>query len=449
MKMLKPVGLLPLVVILACAASAWAQEAAPAVKPAKIKVACVGDSITAGGYPAVLNKLIGDGYEVLNLGVSGATLMKHGDFSYWNLGKIEEAEKFGPGIVTIMLGTNDAKPSNYRQHPDEFLGDCKALIETFRTLSSKPKVYVMIPVPVFGNGGYGIDGAVLRKEITPLIVKAAEETKTDTIDLYTLLAESPALFPDNVHPTGDGAEAIAKRISQALTGAPVFESDGRIFLDSMTVRISALGKVEIHYTTDGSEPTAKSPLYKEPLKLTATATIKAITVGDKASPTAQETFSKVTPREPVKPGKTEPGVAYSYYEDKDTMALEDPVKLVPVRSGVMNDFQLAPEKDIREYWGYKWTGCITVPTAGLYTFRTSSDDASRLWIGDTLVVDNGGQHGTVERIGRIALKAGPHPITVTFCNGIMGWSFKTEWEGPGVERQVIPAAALSHEVETK
>src|SRR5436309_1389605 len=61
--------------------AAFAQE--------KTKVACVGDSITAGAgindpahnaYPAQLQKLLGDGYLVKNFGVSGRTLLKHGDY---------------------------------------------------------------------------------------------------------------------------------------------------------------------------------------------------------------------------------------------------------------------------------------------------------------------------------------------------------------------------------
>ena len=430
-------------------ATATAQTAAPAPgdQPAKVRVACVGDSITAGGYPAILNKMLGDGYTVLNLGVSGATLMKHGDFSYWSLGKIEEGEKFGPSIVTIMLGTNDAKPQNYHQHPDEFLADYQALIAALKGLSSKPKVYVMIPVPVFGNGGYGIDGSVLRQEITPLIVKAATDTQTDTIDQFTPLANSPAMFPDNVHPSGDGAEAIARCIYQALTGAPVFESDGNIFLDSITVSIKPSGKAPIHYTTDGSEPTAKSPLYREPLRLTATATIKAVAIGEKTSPVTQTKVTKAVLLAPVDTGKTEKGIAFDYYEDNDAAALEQPDKLKPVRGGVADDFQLAVEQPRKEFWGYRWAGLITVPKDGIYTFRTSSDDGSRLWIGTQLVVDNGGQHGTIERIGKIALKTGPHPITVTFFNSIAGWSLKVEWEGPGVPRQAIPAAALAHEAQ--
>jgi len=36
------------------------------------------------------------------------------------------------------------------------------------------------------------------------------------IDLYTLLADSPAMFPDNVHPTADGAAVIASQIHKVL-----------------------------------------------------------------------------------------------------------------------------------------------------------------------------------------------------------------------------------------
>ena len=452
MKTRMPVSLSLMVVILALAGGCLIQEVAPpaaAAKPGKIKIACVGDSITACGYPAVLNKMLGDKYEVLNLGVSGATLMKHGDFSYWMLGKIEEAGKFGPDIVTIMLGTNDAKPQNYHQHPAEFQADYEALIKAFRNLDSKPKVYVMIPVPVFANGAFGIDGSVLRKEISPLIVQAAKDTDCEMIDLYTPLAASSGLFPDTVHPSGDGAEAIAGQMCHAINGAPVFESDGNIFLDSITVKMSVFKKADIRYTLDGSEPTVASPRYRKSLVLTATTTVKAIAVGEKASPVTQETFTKVVPRDPVKPGHTSPGLRYGYYENNDAKALDNPSQLTPVRSGVTNDFQLAAEQGRKEFWGYRWTGYLTVPADGIYTFRISSDDGSNFRIGDTLLVDNPGQHSAIERQARIALKAGAHPITMIFYNLLSGWSFKAEWEGPGIERQLIPAAALSHDEEAK
>ncbi len=56
-----------------------------------IKVATVGDSITAGvcssggphTYPSQLQDLLGDGYAVTNLGACGSTMLKHGNSPYW------------------------------------------------------------------------------------------------------------------------------------------------------------------------------------------------------------------------------------------------------------------------------------------------------------------------------------------------------------------------------
>jgi hypothetical protein len=48
----------------------------------KIKWACIGDKITVDGYPARLQtRVIMD--SVLNEGMSGATVLKVGDTTYW------------------------------------------------------------------------------------------------------------------------------------------------------------------------------------------------------------------------------------------------------------------------------------------------------------------------------------------------------------------------------
>ncbi|MEO7101377.1 MAG: GDSL-type esterase/lipase family protein, partial [Luteolibacter sp.] len=92
--------------------SAWAQ----------VKVACVGDSITAGyalanpgtqSYPAQLQLLLGSGYTVGNFGLSGATLLKQSDFTYWNSSQYSASRTYNPNIVVIMLGTNDTKSWNW------------------------------------------------------------------------------------------------------------------------------------------------------------------------------------------------------------------------------------------------------------------------------------------------------------------------------------------------
>ncbi|MDH5705352.1 MAG: beta-glucosidase, partial [Candidatus Aminicenantes bacterium] len=61
-----------------------------------------------------------------------------------------------------------------------------------------------------------------------------------------------------------------------------------------------------------------------------------------------------------------------------------------------------------------------------------------------LVVDNDGLHGSEEVMGRIALGAGAHPVTVGFFQKTGGVDFEVSYSGPGIERKLVPASALFH-----
>jgi lysophospholipase L1-like esterase len=192
----------------------------------KIKVACVGDSITAGAgikdpkmkYPTQLQGMLGDGYEVRNFGVSGRTMLKHGDYPIWKEKAYQAAKDFAPNIVVIKLGTNDTKAQNWK-FKDEFAADAKAMVQEFQNLPSKPKVYLCHPVPAF-PGNYGIRDEVIKNEVIPLIDQVAKETGAGVIDLYTALADHKELFPDKVHPNDAGATLLARGVQKAITAQP-------------------------------------------------------------------------------------------------------------------------------------------------------------------------------------------------------------------------------------
>src|SRR5690349_10227050 len=76
----------------------------------KIKVACVGDSITAlpSSWCGNLSTKLGSNYTVMNFGVSGTNLAKGVAQPYWNSAQYTPSHTFAPNIVIIMLGTNDA-----------------------------------------------------------------------------------------------------------------------------------------------------------------------------------------------------------------------------------------------------------------------------------------------------------------------------------------------------
>jgi lysophospholipase L1-like esterase len=188
-----------------------------------IKIACVGDSITQGAgaksgqsYPAQLQALLGDGYKVGNFGVSGRTLLKKGDFPYWKEKKYQDALAMEPAIVIIMLGTNDTKPQNWKFEA-EFDADYRELVKSFQMLKSKPKVFVCRPVPVPGEGNYGINEENIQKEI-PRVDALAKELGCGVIDMHAALEKFPELLPDRVHPNTAGAGEMAKAAAKAITG---------------------------------------------------------------------------------------------------------------------------------------------------------------------------------------------------------------------------------------
>ena len=87
-------------------------------------------------------------------------------------------------------------------------------------------------------------------------------------------------------------------------------------------------------------------------------------------------------------------------------------------------------------------GYLSVPSTGLWTLSVESDDGSRLFIGDTAVVQNDGLHGMVERSAQVVLEAGMHPIRIEFFENFGGAGCIARWSGPGTARAAIPAEAL-------
>jgi acyl-CoA thioesterase I len=198
--------------------------AATAEAGGKIKVACVGDSITAGAgagpkeaYPAVLGKLLGEKYEVGNFGCSGATLMKKGDKPYWKVDQFTKSDAFAPDIVVIMLGTNDTKKQNL-PHVDEFTADYKDLVAHYRALPSKPQVYV-VAIPPITKPSFNMVPEASGGQIVPLIRKVAEENKTPLVDVFAAFKDHAAeyLTGDGCHPNPAGHAAIAKAVAEAIT----------------------------------------------------------------------------------------------------------------------------------------------------------------------------------------------------------------------------------------
>ncbi|UOG73407.1 PQQ-dependent sugar dehydrogenase [Hymenobacter tibetensis] len=134
------------------------------------------------------------------------------------------------------------------------------------------------------------------------------------------------------------------------------------------------------------------------------------------------------------------GLNYTYYEGQWS-AVPDFATLTTAASGRVATFTAAPRLRDDEF-AFQYTGYVRVPTDGEYTFYTSSDDGSQLFIGSTLVVDNDGLHGTQEQSGKIGLGAGLHAITVNFFERGGDQVLDVHYAGPSLGKSLVPATAL-------
>jgi len=65
-----------------------------------------------------------------------------------------------------------------------------------------------------------------------------------------------------------------------------------------------------------------------------------------------------------------------------------------------------------------------------------------LYIDDEMIVNNDGDHGTIERMGSVDLTRGYHKIKVEYFNQSGGYWLDVYYKGPGVDKQIIPADKL-------
>jgi hypothetical protein len=197
---------------------------------------------------------------------------------------------------------------------------------------------------------------------------------------------------------------------------------------------------KIRYTLDGSKPTANATTYSQPLTITRDTTLRAQCFLDgKLLPghTAMARFVFLGgDNQPA------PGLRYHLYQGS-WGALPQFADLKPVKTGVASDADLQAGSRGDAY-ALVFEGYLDVSKAGEYTFFTTSDDGSALHINGQPVVDNDGTHGPQQRSGQIRLDEGKHLIRIEYFQAGGGQELQVHWQGPGMDKQPIPANVLSH-----
>lgn len=206
-----------------------------------------------------------------------------------------------------------------------------------------------------------------------------------------------------------------------------------VFTDSAKVDVKCdFPHAVIRYTTNGRIPDENSLKYEGPISIDTTThfifrTFRPNGSKDefvhtsyvKQSPAASSDVSKENMKQ---------GLNLKSYE-KQYKNCEDFTKGAKLLTDSNVDTIAIPE-GASGHLGLMFTGYIEIPSDGIYTFKLLSDDGSRLYINDYLVIDNDGPHAPKEVVGQYAMKKGLHPLTLYYFDGNNGGSLKLQVLSP-------------------
>lgn len=194
----------------------------------RIKVSCVGNSITYGAtltdretqsYPAQLQQMLGNTYEVKNFGKSGATLLNKGHRPYTRQAEYQQAIDFAGDIVVIHLGINDTDPRDWPDYRDSFVKDYLSLIDSFRQANPTCKIMIARLTPIADRHPRFESGTRdWHDQIQLAIETVARYAGVQLIDFHEPLYPYPFILTDAVHPNAEGAKILAKTVYSAITG---------------------------------------------------------------------------------------------------------------------------------------------------------------------------------------------------------------------------------------
>lgn len=209
---------------------------------------------------------------------------------------------------------------------------------------------------------------------------------------------------------------------------------------------------KIFYTIDGYNPDETAELYQNPVLINIPKgeyrIIKTIQISESGK---RSSINKIIVRNPdlksalaIQPKKN--GLKYEYYTGTFKQVLDLELSK-PAATGIFED-KISVEKwktKLKRYIGLKFNGYIFIPETGNYTFSTLSDDGSKLFIDDELIVDNDCIHWANEAYGAVKLEKGFHKINISYFDLTGGTILNCFIQKEGKKKEEITASQLFYE----
>ncbi|EHQ24939.1 family 20 glycosylhydrolase [Mucilaginibacter paludis] len=221
--------------------------------------------------------------------------------------------------------------------------------------------------------------------------------------------------------------------------------ENNVFTSQTTLNVTKpLAQMSLHYTTDGTEPTATSTELSKPLVITTPQTIKlaAFMPNGLHGDIYNINYQQQAFADPVATLTLHNGLSCNYFAGFYKATKMIPFEK-PTGNYIVNEV-LVPKEATAPSFGLRYTGYLAIPETGIYTFYLTCDDGGVLNIANRPVVDNDGQHSAIEKEGQVALKQGLQPIALNFIEGGGGYTLKLQYSKDGSAPKDMPADWLKH-----
>ncbi|NQT02509.1 MAG: hypothetical protein HQ580_10825 [Planctomycetes bacterium] len=95
----------------------------------------------------------------------------------------------------------------------------------------------------------------------------------------------------------------------------------------------------------------------------------------------------------------------------------------------------------KDRFSARWEGYLSVPVDDMYFFKMQSDDGSRLYINNELIIDYWSDHGFSPKFAKKLLAIGKYPIRIEYYDKIGDARIRLKWNGTG--KIILPGAVLA------
>jgi hexosaminidase len=211
--------------------------------------------------------------------------------------------------------------------------------------------------------------------------------------------------------------------------------------DRVSIELQPAPGTPVHYTTDGSTPDERSPLYSKPIEIALNEgeikTLKTVVVNGagRKSVVYAATIVRGEMREPDATSAAQQGVVFKFVVPSETADAEAKTENGETKSIFLNQF--ANKYDLKKRFVASFDGYFRAPSDGVYEFQVDSTwDTTIVLGGNKMVIDDAGTAERKVRSAIVPLRAGLHKISIRYNHRGGDAAFRFRWgiKGQGLRQ---------------